>query len=51
MGKCKDDAPHKGQVCGGGCLMNALPGHAFTAVRMKEKGGGAGQRGSITVEK
>ena len=25
--------------------MNALPGHAFIVVRMKEKGGGADQRG------
>ncbi len=42
MGKCKDDALHKGEVCGSGCLTNALLGHAFTAVRMKEKGGGPG---------
>ena len=26
--------------------MNALPGHAFTVVRMTEKGGGDGQMGS-----
>ncbi len=37
MGKFMDDALHKGTVCGGGCLMNALPGHAFKVVRMKEK--------------
>lgn len=37
-------ALHKGQVCGGGCLMNALPGRAFTALRMKEHVGGSGQR-------
>ena len=30
-------ALHKGQVCGGGCLMNALLGYAFTAFRMGGK--------------
>ncbi len=44
MGKCKDETLHPGQVCGG-CLTSALPEHAFTAVRMKEKGCGASQRG------
>ena len=36
-------AQDKGQVCGGGCLTNAVPGHAFTAVGME--GGRAGQKG------
>ena len=35
---------HKGQVCAGGCLTNALPGHAFTIVAEKGKGCAAGQR-------
>ena len=32
-------------MCGGGSLTDALPGHAFTAVRMKEQGCVDGQRG------
>ena len=36
---------HKGQVCGGSCLMNALPGHAFTWAGRKKKGGRDGERG------
>lgn len=34
-------ALNKGQVCDGGGLKNALPGHASKVVGMKEKGGRA----------
>lgn len=39
-----DFCEHSRLICSSAvsCLVNALPGQAFTAVRMKDKGGGAG---------
>lgn len=45
------DEPHKGQVRGGGCLINALLDLHSQWSAWKKKGGRAGQGVSITEEK